>query len=68
MRRLALLAAFLAIPLNAGPEDLTERWNAFARDGNEFAHRLNGGIFDSKLARKLSAEWRAVEGSGDWPR
>jgi len=67
MRRFFLLLA-IALPLGAGPELLVDRWNEFAKTGNKFADQCRRGVFDLRLARKLSAEWREIEKSGEWPR
>lgn len=47
---------------------LVGKMNAFAKTYNRFAMAHAKGLFDVKLARELSREWRAIENSGEWPK
>jgi hypothetical protein len=68
------LAAFAAArasgdaqPAATNTDLLHDAMNSFAKSYNDFAVKLNGGVFDRKLAGRLSKEWRSVEKSGEWP-
>jgi hypothetical protein len=66
--RLILAILVSSVTLGGQDDDLVTRMNKFARTYNSFTQNYRQGIFDLKLAEKLSKEWREVEKSEDWPK
>lgn len=69
--RLAIIAValLLALPVRAGvSSELPNRMNAFIHTLKLFSDTYAAGVFDVRLARSCSREWREVEQSGDWPQ
>lgn len=64
---LALALLFLPARISAQDEVLAYRLDRFAKTYNQFISHFRAGEFSLSLARALSAEWRDVENSGDWP-
>jgi hypothetical protein len=71
MRAVRVAIAGLLLAVCAGGQDQADwlmlKLNRFAAQYNNFVASQAAGVFDLKEARKLSALWREVEHSGEWP-
>ncbi len=63
MTRRAVLAAFVT-----QPDELADKWNAFATVSKEWAEKMNNGIKDVKLQRKMSKLFHQLEETEGWPK
>lgn len=67
-RRSVLALAIATAAQTAVTSELPRVMNRFAELWNQFVAGANKGLFDAKLAKKISRAWREVENSGEWPK